>query len=204
MSTMGVTISQSSPKLTDSPTNLISAGPHFLLRISTGTPFGKNVSDSRMNSATNCRDLNSSYERIIDLIYQALKSAGASRHQENKLLKKAPSPWWNEECNEIIRSKNQRFREFKQHPSSDNLHKYLDACKTASKSFKKKKKTSFQQFCFSLNVDMPLSNVWRYIRAFSNKKKVTSAKLQYLRKHFKMRSTSSHLSYLLNHSHRWT
>ncbi|KMQ92375.1 pol-like protein [Lasius niger] len=104
-------------------------------------------------------DLNKTYNEIIDFIYQALKRAGASKHQVNKPRKKAPSPWWDEECGDIIRDKIRCFKEFKQHPSSDNMEKYLDACKNAAKIFAKKKKTSFQNFCSSLNIDTPLSKV---------------------------------------------
>ncbi|KMQ88288.1 rna-directed dna polymerase from mobile element jockey-like protein [Lasius niger] len=91
-----------------------------------------------------------------------------------KRILAAPSPWWNEECNDIIRSKNLCFREFKQHPSSANLCKYLDACKIASKIFAKNQKIFFKRFCSSLNIDTPLFNVWRYIRVFSNKRQGNS------------------------------
>lgn len=115
-------------------------------------------------------DLNSSYDKLIDSLHHALLTSGAVKYSANKHLRRTPSPWWDEECSLIIRNKLNVFKTFKQYPSSDNLQNYIDSCKQVSKLFKKKKKQSFQQFCSSLNMDTPIPKVWRYIRAFANKR----------------------------------
>lgn len=114
-------------------------------------------------------DINSSYNRLIHSIHESLEKAGASKHSGNKIRRKTPALWWDDECNFIIANKRNLFKEFKYRPTLDNLNKYLQAGKDASKIFAKKKKSSFQQFCSSLSPDTPISKVWRYIRSFSNR-----------------------------------
>lgn len=113
-------------------------------------------------------DLNHDYNSLVDNIYCSLLSAGASKQPLNAVKKKSPTSWWDDECKDVISRRSQIFRVFKQSPSSANLSAYLEFRKYSAKFFAKKKRTTFRDFCSSLNMNTPLTSVWRYIRSFSN------------------------------------
>lgn len=103
-------------------------------------------------------DLEATYNLTL-LIHQALSTAGATRHQSNKQRKMAPAPWWDDNCHQIIRNKNKIFRDYKKSPTILNLQRYFAASKDASKAFAKKKKEFFRNFCSSLDINTPITNV---------------------------------------------
>lgn len=64
----------------------------------------------------NLNDLNTTYEELIHNIHNALSHAG-TRHFPNCVRKKLLSPWWDDECSDLIQQKNTCFRE-----SRNTLH----------------------------------------------------------------------------------
>ncbi|KMQ84173.1 pol-like protein [Lasius niger] len=123
------------------------------------------------NFHINFNDLNGTYNNLIQTIYQALMSAGAIKHIENHIRRKTPSPWWDDECYDLIHKKSLCFKTYKTNPFLENFRKYIEVKKQTSKIFSNKKKDKFKEFCSSLNINTPITKVWKYIRAFSNRGK---------------------------------
>lgn len=82
-----------------------------------------------------------------------------------------------DKCYDLIQNKNLYFKRFKVNPTSDNLNNYIEASKLTSKAFSKKKKEKFREFCSYLNINTPISKVWKYVRAFSNHKQNISNRI---------------------------
>lgn len=66
--------------------------------------FHKECVDMIAEFRINSNDLGSSYNNLISNIHNALLLSGAVRHDYSKPLRKAPSPWWDKECSELIQS----------------------------------------------------------------------------------------------------
>lgn len=97
----------------------------------------------------------------------------ANRHSHNKTLRKAPAPWWDNECNKLIKSKSSFFKEYKAHPNI--LQRYIEAGKHANKIFfTKKKRDRFKQHC-SFHLNTPITKVWSHIHAFTKSRQEKSS-----------------------------
>ncbi|CAH2090162.1 unnamed protein product [Euphydryas editha] len=87
-------------------------------------------------------------------------------------IKKSPKdfipspPWWDSECTEIIRKRDEMEEVFMEFPSLEN---YLNFQKTNAKSKRElslKKRNGWSRFCESLSPRTPSSLVWKKIKNF--------------------------------------
>jgi ribonuclease HI len=88
---------------------------------------------------------------------------------QSKCKSKIPVPYWNKGCDEAIRARNKAFRQArKTRDYSDNLQ-YRKLKAKARYTVNNSKKSSWQQFCTTINNNTKLSKVWRVIKKIGGK-----------------------------------
>lgn len=84
------------------------------------------------------------------------------------------APWWDSECSTVRKCRRDKLKEYKKNPSLDNFVAAKRAMAQANKTFKKKKKEGFRNFCEELSTDCPISKVWNDIKRFRNATKYSN------------------------------
>lgn len=77
-------------------------------------------------------------------------------------------PWWNEQCERLIRLRKAAYLKFKFKPSSENLTNYTNLASQTKKELRHYKKTYFQNFCNTLNRNSSMKYIWNKVKAISN------------------------------------
>lgn len=80
------------------------------------------------------------------------------------------SPWWNENCMSLMKSKRDAYSEFATHPSLENFRNFQSVRNYIKKEIKKIRIDSFKKFCESLNMNTDTGKVWRTLRSFRDGK----------------------------------
>ena len=84
---------------------------------------------------------------------------------------KYSKPWWNDECDRVIKEKHRARNKFRKHPTDINYHNYKVKESIASDVVKKSKSESFKKFCSTMSSETPLKLVWNNIAAMTKKYK---------------------------------
>lgn len=84
-------------------------------------------------------------------------------------VKLKSNPWWNEECDKLVRPRRAAYLKFKFCHTMELFLKYKQAHEKAKGFFRKRKKESFLEFCSSLSQSSNIGYVWHKIRAMGNK-----------------------------------
>ena len=82
---------------------------------------------------------------------------------------KYSKPWWTPECSDRVNQRNRAKNSLKRSPSPANLIEYKRCEALFRRETKKAKRISKYNFSTSINKDTPIKEVWKKIRAFSNK-----------------------------------
>ena len=77
--------------------------------------------------------------------------------------------WWNKHCKVAIDERRRAFRMLEKHPTRKNLENYQQKITLANKQIAESKKASWEKFIGSLNMDVPLKEVWRKINSIKGK-----------------------------------
>lgn len=78
----------------------------------------------------------------------------------------ASPPWWDRECTEMIKSRKKAEKDYKQNMTDSNLINYQRIAAKTRRVFRRKKTSSWRQFCASLSPDTSSSIVWNQINRF--------------------------------------
>lgn len=121
-------------------------------------------------------DLETKYELFTNIITQT-----AEKTIPKKTVKQVNSfrcsPWWDDECKNVIDSKRTAFNNFKVAPTLENFITCKRATAIAKRTLKQKKKQSWISFCLSINKNTNLTDVWQRVKLL-NKNKTTQHKNQ--------------------------
>ncbi|KAJ8726286.1 hypothetical protein PYW07_000984 [Mythimna separata] len=80
---------------------------------------------------------------------------------------KLPSPpWWDRECTDMIRARNEAEKTVNCDMNLENLLSFKRILAKSRKFFKKKKREGWSKFCSSLSPSTSVSTVWRKVRHF--------------------------------------
>jgi len=74
------------------------------------------------------------------------------------------NPWWSTECTEAIRNRKTALRRYQRSSLLSDKITYSRARAIAKNTLLKAKRTSWQQYINSLNVNTPMSKIWKRIR----------------------------------------
>jgi ribonuclease HI len=122
-------------------------------------------------SFENIEDPPSSFaEILIDIASQTIPKSSTNSHNKHK-------PWFNIDCKEAIRSRQNALHKFKHQPTTSNLNKYKKARAKARRIVKESKRNSWKQYVSKLNSRTPAKKVWDMIRKISGKQLNTSKHL---------------------------
>lgn len=86
---------------------------------------------------------------------------------------KISSPWWDDDCSELIKQRKRLLKNFKESPTLENFILAKKHIAFTKKEFRKKKKNSFINFCNNLNRTSNSSQVWKKINKFKGNNQKT-------------------------------
>ena len=95
------------------------------------------------------------YNEFIESLYSSLESAGGKLPRE-EVSKEPPGVlWWNDECKNLVNNRREALNCYLNNSSVENFDRYMETVKIAKKGLKKEKKKGFENFCESLNPNIP-------------------------------------------------
>ena len=77
------------------------------------------------------------------------------------------TPWWDDECREVVRNRNSAKHLLLQHPTRQNLLNFKKLQATVKVITRKKKRNAWKDFASTLTSNTPSAKVWRTIRAIN-------------------------------------
>ncbi|KAJ8727171.1 hypothetical protein PYW08_015568 [Mythimna loreyi] len=104
--------------------------------------------------------------------FSSFSSTISSTADDCFLPKKTPSgrlpppPWWDRECTDMIKARNEAEKTFNYNMNLDNLIAFKRILAKSRKFLKKKKREGWSKFCSSLNPSTPVSTVWKKVKSF--------------------------------------
>ena len=83
--------------------------------------------------------------------------------------KKKPKPYFDDDCNNIVKERKSAFKESRDVPSPENIRKYQIIRAKCRRVIKRKKRSSWRQYVSSVNSQTPIKKVWERIRKITGK-----------------------------------
>ncbi|KAJ8704397.1 hypothetical protein PYW08_013121 [Mythimna loreyi] len=77
-----------------------------------------------------------------------------------------PPPWWDRECTNMIKARNEAEKTFNCNMNLDNLIAFKRILAKSRKFLKKKKREGWSKYCSSLSPSTPVSTVWKKVKCF--------------------------------------
>ena len=114
-------------------------------------------------------DVDEDNQIIVDAIVKT--GRGIFKLTKENVNIKYSKPWWNQECEIVIKTKHRAKNYFHRHPSMENYEIFKEKSKLADKVIKAAKVKSFRDFINEANAEMPVSVLWGKVSALSNKYK---------------------------------
>ena len=124
---------------------------------------------SNLPKIENYISLEEKYNFMINSIVETGKKV--FKLSKEKYNVKFSKPWWNSECERLIKEKHKAKNTFKKHPTMANYDIYKEKEKIAAKIIKTSKENSFKKFCDEINSYTPTKVIWNKIAALSKKYK---------------------------------
>lgn len=82
-------------------------------------------------------------------------------------------PWWNNECQQLIKEKHTLFNKCRRHPTSENLSLFKIARAKARQAIFKSKRESWRKFISTISSTTPSTQLWNKLRSINNKRTYT-------------------------------
>lgn len=81
---------------------------------------------------------------------------------------KPPTPWWDNECNNILCLRKEKLKKLRANASIENFVECKRVMALSKFVFKNKKKASFVKFCNNLNRNTTMGEVWKTVKRFGS------------------------------------
>lgn len=119
-------------------------------------------------------DMETKYTIFIFLICETLGAADADKSGRTSKKKfpppaAPPCPWWNANCDKLLRLRKAALYKFQFNRSWNNFIEYKKKVAQARVGFKAARKESFEKFCEGLRKDSNPTYVWKKIKCFQNR-----------------------------------
>lgn len=112
----------------------------------------------------NSDDLQSSYNRLIDIIDTAANTSIPYIKHSPQPNKFKPKPWWNSELSKAVAERRLALKLFRRSRNVVNYTIYREKVLIARKLIKQAKRNSWQSFYNSIDSNMSTREVWRKLR----------------------------------------
>lgn len=110
-------------------------------------------------------------EEVYDVNQQTKQTVSEILNSANSFVPKSSGkipplsvPWWNKDCQTVIKNKNKSFLKYKQIPTVENWIAYKKNKALARRTIKKEKKESWIRFTNSINYKTPVKIVWERVK----------------------------------------
>ena len=121
------------------------------------------------------------YEGAVEVDYSNLvssmtKACETTMKKCSKVINlKYATPWWTEECKEIVNKKHRARNILRKYPTPENLINFKRIQAQAKIVLKRSKRESFKKYCSSINDETPISEIWNKIAAMQKKNKIKNS-----------------------------
>ena len=119
----------------------------------------------------NCED---TYNTFIDQLVTAIDSSFPKITGQVNNVKKVPTSWWNDKCEQAIKDRKAALKILKKSCHPDDLIAYKRACAIARKTIKQAKREDWRQFCSSINSQSSSKQIWSKIKRINKVQKKIS------------------------------
>lgn len=102
-------------------------------------------------------------DRVVEFTKTVLEAITESSPSPNYSSGKTPVPWWSQELNTLLKTKNKAFRTFARSPTSTNLADYRLAKNTFRNCVKSSKKQTWHSFIQGINANTNPREYWKAI-----------------------------------------
>jgi len=92
-------------------------------------------------------------------------STGRRSSQRGKRFS-PPVPWWNDICQQAVSARRALLSTLKRHPSFFNYLAFKKQEAITRRILRTEKSKGWKEFCASLNPNIPISHLWRFIKRF--------------------------------------
>ena len=101
-------------------------------------------------------------ETLISIADRTIPKTSANPKQPSK-------PWFDDDCEEARDNRKKAERHFNKHPTSDNLNSFRIFRAKARRTFKQRRRLSWQNFVSKLDSHTPMNKVWNFIQKIKGK-----------------------------------
>lgn len=112
------------------------------------------------------------YQQLISIIVDAATTS-IPRKKEVIFLKQRPPVWWTPECSRAIAQRKLAYNNFRKQQNVENFIAYRKIAARVRRRLKECKKSSWKNFCESLNNNISIADVWKKLTFFKNKNATT-------------------------------
>lgn len=106
-------------------------------------------------------------QEIFSAAYEAIPFTPATKiegHFRNRV------PWWNSECQKLIKEKHKLFNKCRRHPTPENLTLFKIARAKVRRAIFQSKRDSWRKFISSIHSKTPPTTLWNKLRSINNKR----------------------------------
>ena len=108
------------------------------------------------------------YDKFLNIITSTI-TTHTKKPKKLQFKKHNPVIWWDSECDRVPRLRKAAFKKWDFSKKLEDYITYKKQIAVARKTFKRKKKESFQAFCKTLNFKTNQSYVWNTVKILKNK-----------------------------------
>ena len=101
-------------------------------------------------------------ETLISIADRTIPKTSANPKHPSK-------PWFDDDCEEARDNRKKAERHFNKHPTSDNLNSFRIFRAKARRTFKQRRRLSWQNFVSKLDSHTPMNKVWNFIQKIKGK-----------------------------------
>ncbi|TGZ49471.1 hypothetical protein DBV15_11972 [Temnothorax longispinosus] len=109
------------------------------------------------------------YNQIASIIKSCITEAlGKNTSPSDSPIKSKfhPAPWWNDECETVIKARRTAQKNFKAHYTLETLIEYKKSIAVARRVLREQKVKGWKNFCATFNAKTPIDQVWRMVKSF--------------------------------------
>lgn len=114
--------------------------------------------------------------KSLNEITEIIKNIGMKHFRLNNdnSKNKPTKPWWNKKCKEVIKQRNKSFNKWRKNPNEKNRIEYKKLQIIARDTIEKEKRTSWSNFCHSLDFRTPTKKIWNFIKKLSGSNRINN------------------------------
>jgi len=108
-------------------------------------------------------DVHGTAQQTVDDLYTILGNLQAKYIPKYKAGRFFPKPWWSLKCTQVWKERERLYRRFKRSGDVADKVAWKRARAVATQTFREEKKASWTEFVSKVNINTPISEVWKTV-----------------------------------------